>query len=955
MFESLTDPRFATQTKPYKEVFGGFDGNKAHSCNNGFDIFDQLDANHSILTNRDWEENSLKYFTNNTWYANNLGIYAGIGGGRASSSKVIFKDNIFVENRYATMFASYSIVDESVFIANSDENLISGERFLYVTYDGAGTVKNSHFVGWDTSNSNFLNNTGASLKHVNATFENITKTSSGSIRASFPNYNRQDSNYIYNTFHPSTSCLVLNDKTGSITGQANASIISNFPMLSVGDEATFSNWTNLYYTPRRYVHSRINMNVVNPPNISVTRTKANTPTAQFYDRFGSTFNSHQMSIIVNDNFLYTYQFEQLPTSKLVSQTVYDASVGDSYLSQYKDFGKLGGLTVGASAGTFTAYTSLAALQSGNNAGYFIEPLGNLYIKSIASTNDQSYTITWTNNFVVPSLDTDGDGYVDSLEASTSRVPTEAYDLRFTFNLTTDNWTSAGTIASTCVACNGAWQINANGTDAHIIRDNLNFNANSVPTLLADINSNTAGFFKLYWTTASEPFYSEDKVVVAYYNSALQRKILSFSLANHPKWQNNTIKSLKFKTPDAATSTSIYTINSGGADTDGDGVSDNEELLICKDPMNDADFSINFDASYDAPATWSTNAITNFAVNNGVLSGNSTGDAYFSRNNFNFNGSLVPKIKIRIKTSAASAIQLFWLTGDGVFSSSNFLNISAPGAWQELTFDFSNNTNWMGKTIKFLRIDPVNSGNISFEIDWIRSLNYTDCSTCQSSTAAIPVLEDANWTYYGRAGSTDYLFAIEHKPTNGNSLTFNTAIMLSKSCDANNTVYNVSNTTTKEGMFIAGYYWNIVTDGTLNGFVNMRFFPDAILNASLETTSTTFFNTAGSNQQSPLLYFKTNNLLNLPNDIRSDAKGLNYGFSPLLVNATGTYASKNYVQFNQVSNINNSGGGLLKRVTNLDQNSFLTPAQAEQLKGNLRYNATNDKFEGFNGSTWTPLH
>ena len=958
MFESLTDPRFATQTKPYKEVLGVFDGNKAHSCSNGFDIFDQLDATHSIVINGAWDENSLKYFTNNTWYANSLGIYTGIGGGRALSSKVIFKDNIFVENTYATMFASYSIVDESVFVANSGENLINGERSLYVTYDGAGSVKNSHFVGWDTSNSNFLNNAGAALKHANATFENITTTSNGPIRASSPNYNRQNSNYFYNTFHPSISCLVLNDKTGSITGLANASIISNFPMLTVGDEATFSNWTNLYYTPRRYVHSRISMGVSNPPNISVTRTKANTPTAQFYDRFGATFNYHQMSIIVNDNFIYTYQFEQLPTSKLVNQTVYDASVGDSYISQYKDFGKLGGLTVTASTGTFTAYTSLAALQSGNNAGYFIEPLGNLYIKSIASTNDQSYSIIWTTNFVVPSLDTDGDGYVDSLEASNNRVPTEAYDLRFTFNQTTDNWISDGTISSTCVACNGAWQINANGTDAHIIRDNLNFDANKVPTILADINSNSIGFFKLYWTTESEPFYSEDKVVVAYYNNALQRKMLAFSLANHPKWQNNTIKTLKFKTPDGATSTTIYTINSGTTDTDGDGISDDEEVLICKDPMNAADFSINFDSSYDATATWLTSSIDNFAVNNGILSGNSLGDAYFYKNNYNFNGSLVPKIKIRIKASAASAVQLFWANEDGGFGggrASNFLNITTPGAWQELTFDLSNNANWMGKTIRTLRIDPVASGNISFEIDWIRSLNYTDCSYCQSSTTAVPILENNNWTYYGRAGSTDYLFAIEHKPTAGNSLTFNAVISLTKSCDVNNTVYNISNTTTKEGMFIAGYYWNIVVNGALNGFVNMRFFPDAILNASLETTSTTFFNTAGSNQQSPLLYFKTNNLLNLPNDMRSDAKGINYGFSPLLVNDTGTYASKNYVQFNQVSNINNSGGGLLKRVTNLDQNSFLTPSQAEQLKGNLRYNRTNDKFEGFNGSTWIPLH
>lgn len=957
MFESLTDPRFAVQTKPYKEVFGGFDGNKAHSSGTGFDIFDQLDANHSILANGGWDENSLKFFTNNTWYANDLGIYTGIGNGRASSSKVIFKDNIFVENKTATMLASYSIVDESVFIANSGENLITGERYLYRMYDGAGTVRNSHLVGWDASNANFLINTGAAVKHCNHLFENVTTDNGQTIRANNPDYSKPQTGYINanDPGHPRMWSEVILDKTGSLTTMPNATIISNHPFLLVGDEIKPANWTNLYYSPRRYALSLLNYSIAygSIPNVAVTRTKIGTPTASVYYLYGYN-EHHQLPVIVNDGFLYTYQYESLPSTKIVRQHVMDAVVGDSYISRYKDFGKLGGLTVTASHGPFTAYTSLAALQSGSTAGYFKENLGDLYIKSKATTNDQLYEIRWTTNFVVPPLDTDGDGYVDSLEASTARVPTEAYDLRFTFNQTTDNWTSDGTIASTCVACNGAWQINANGADAHISRDNLNFDANKIPTLLADINANTAGFFKLYWTTASEPFYSEDKVVVAYYNNALQRKILPFSLANHPKWQNNTIKSLKFKTPDGATNTSIYKIYSSEkpADTDSDGTSDSEEQLLCRDPLNAADFSINFDASYEATATWTTNAIANFTVNNGIVSGNSLGDAFFYKsNNYNFNGSLVPKIKMRIKASAASTVQLFWANENGGFAGtrSSTNSYTTPGAWQELTFDLSNNAHWMGKTIKSLRIDPVTSANVSFEIDWLRSLDYTDCSACQTSITAVPVLEDANWTYYGRAaGSTDYLFAIEHKPTAGNSLPFNAAILLSKSCDANNTVYNVSDSTTKEGVFIAGYYWNIVVDGTLNGFVNMRFFPDAILNASLETTSNTFFTTAGSNQQSPLLYFKTNNLLNLPNDIRTDAKGINYGFSPLLVNATGTFATKNYVQFNQVSNINNSGGGLLKRVTNLNENTFVS-------KGTLRYNAANDKFEGFDGKEWTPLH
>jgi hypothetical protein len=543
--------------------------------------------------------------------------------------------------------------------------------------------------------------------------------------------------------------------------------------------------------------------------------------------------------------------------------------------------------------------------------------------------------------------------LDSSEGPINRSPTDASDLRFTFTSTSDNWTTSGTIGSTCVACNSAWQINSNGNDANIIRDNLNFVGNKVPTIMADVNSNIAGFFKLYWTTESEPFYSEDKVVIAYYGDAQQRKNLTFNMVNTTKWTNNKIKSLKLKIQGESSSTNIFSINTGiYADTDGDGITDSEEILACRNPSSASDFSINFDAAADATDTWKQIGVTNFAVNNGIASGNSStlGDPYFWKNlNYNFSGSSVPKITIRMKASAASGAQIFWQNEDGGFSTARSASKAfTTTGWQELTFDLTNNTNWIGKTIKSLRIDPVWTANVNWEIDWIRAINYTVCSSCQSAYTAVALKNDSNWTYYGSAGTTDYLFAIEHNPSGGNTAPFTATINLTKLCDAINNVYNVSNTTTKEGVFIAGYYWNISTVGTLNGFVNMRFFPDATLNSALDTESNTFYNTATSSQQSSSVYFKTNNALNLPNDIRTDAKGLNYGFYPLSVNAIGTYASKDYVQFNQVTNINNSGGGLLKKVTKLNENTFSE-------KGILRYNPTADKFEGFNGIEWTPLH
>ena len=90
-------------------------------------------------------------------------------------------------------------------------------------------------------------------------------------------------------------------------------------------------------------------------------------------------------------------------------------------------------------------------------------------------------------------------------------------------------------------------------------------------------------------------------------------------------------------------------------------------------------------------------------------------------------------------------------------------------------------------------------------------------------------------------------------------------------------------------------------------------------------------------------------------IRSDGKGLNYSFTPLIQSASGTFNGKSYVQFNQVTNINNSGGGLLKRVTNLNENAYLTQEGLQKIKGTLRYNNNLHRFERHNGVDWVPLH
>jgi cell surface hyaluronidase len=234
MFESKNDPRFAFQTKPYKEVFGGFSGNTSHSCMNGFDIFDQLNADHGLIVNDGWDEPNLKYFTDNTFYANWNGIYGGVGWGRELSKKVIFSNCAFIENRHALFLANYSVIDQSLFVANTGYNLVDGVKYFYEVYDGPATVRNSHFVGWDASNTTFFLNVGGAVKHPNHIFENITFNHLGPPKIDFSdflNFSKQRRNYNFDQNKPESWGAIFRDKTGSISGHTDYSTIGPIHIL----------------------------------------------------------------------------------------------------------------------------------------------------------------------------------------------------------------------------------------------------------------------------------------------------------------------------------------------------------------------------------------------------------------------------------------------------------------------------------------------------------------------------------------------------------------------------------------------------------------------------------------------------------------------------------------------------------------------------------------------------
>ncbi len=420
MGSSAGDPNYAG-IEPYKEPLGLFKNNKAHSCMSGFDIFDQLNPEHSIKKNAGWQDSSLHLIEGCTWYSNDLGIYTGIGGSVGDkvtyTGNLVFLDNVFVENKTNMQLASYSQVQESVLVALG----ILPVSYLYRIYDGAGQVRDSHLVGWNGNNVDYLKDGGAATKHTNHRVSGITTDDGMPIEIKLEDYAIPIANNDSTPQNPSLSRVwnvVLYDEDGSFTGVPNSSIVSNHSLMLIGDEDQPTGWVNAYRSSHKFALSLLDfpgLTAQNIPNLTCTRTKGGTPTESAYDAYG--YKDHiQFPFIVNEGFMYNYQFESLPSTQSINVIMDDAEASDTYLIRFQDFGKLDGLNLISSSGNhLPEYTSMNDLTNSNQTAFLSESNGDLYLKYVAIQHVQRINISWSTDFSVPILDTDGDGVSDRQE------------------------------------------------------------------------------------------------------------------------------------------------------------------------------------------------------------------------------------------------------------------------------------------------------------------------------------------------------------------------------------------------------------------------------------------------------------------------------------------------------------------------------------------------------------
>ncbi len=160
------------------------------------------------------------------------------------------------------------------------------------------------------------------------------------------------------------------------------------------------------------------------------------------------------------------------------------------------------------------------------------------------------------------------------------------------------------------------------------------------------------------------------------------------------------------------------------DSDGDGLTNADELLLGRNPASASDlaFEFNTDGSFDGWGGFAN--ITNRSVGGGSIKGTSvTGDPQLSREGFLFDSAAVPSVIVKLKASAAGQAQFFW--GNSAtpgFAASRRIDLpyTAANAWQAIIVPLAGHAEWDGKTIVNLRIDPIGVGGATFEIDWIRA-------------------------------------------------------------------------------------------------------------------------------------------------------------------------------------------------------------------------------------------
>ncbi len=370
---------------PWKQPLGSFEGFVAHTCMNGFDIFDRLNPNHSIKRNWGWDISNEQYISEGIFYGNDQAIYCGLDVG-GDPKKVVFKDCAFSDNKIITMLAANITIENSLFSSNTGLGVFEGTRSFYRYYDGPGRHFDCHFEGWNRSDSDmiFQRLGGGATPNVNPSFRGTTKGFSEPF--TFKHVGVE-----LNT-RPRQLNQYFKDYDGGLLGKANTTLVRDIPFNTDGHEYKHNTWVNSarsdYFFATTWLHK------MRDAAVAIVRSKPGTEDVCIWD-VGQAGGTYKYGVIVNEGFTYNYSLRGLPVGKEIHIIMDYGEVGDLSMSVYKGLGKLDNFRVQGSG--IQELNSVAAIESATNNAYYIANNGDVYVKMRGTATRTNVFLRWNGN------------------------------------------------------------------------------------------------------------------------------------------------------------------------------------------------------------------------------------------------------------------------------------------------------------------------------------------------------------------------------------------------------------------------------------------------------------------------------------------------------------------------------------------------------------------------------
>ena len=395
--DSATDSRFSNM-EPHKSILKQFKGNIAHSCLTAIDLNDRLNANHDLIANGAWLSPEVARMEDFTVFNNRLNIYAGIGD---RSEDVIFDGLVSMNADTHVMLATRHIIENSIFISDTDEDLLYDSQKhnkldMYLMYDGAGRIYNSHFVNWDRDYTSFLENNGAAQKRINHLFSGLTYNHTSppriEIRENFPKTSTANRcSQVWNN--------VVRDLDGSVTrtGQPSSIVMENTFMLA-GSPLSINNWNGMLSTSEQYVFMRFN----NQP-LTIARKDLNCGDVSIFESSRCELGGvNQLHLATGERFEHDLYLPEQTANNLNVVIESELSAGQPLIVNFKGFGALPNIVITNSV----LVTSLNDMNNSNTTSHYIDANGDLSVRFITtdSFKGKEYNFSWdTGTPVVPNV------------------------------------------------------------------------------------------------------------------------------------------------------------------------------------------------------------------------------------------------------------------------------------------------------------------------------------------------------------------------------------------------------------------------------------------------------------------------------------------------------------------------------------------------------------------------